>query len=98
VAGIYEPKTELLSLSQYIVVVASAGYEARLTEAKVDMRKGLVVSDKPVEVLMLNGVLTANRLEVIDNGVLVRFDGGVELNLTPNAPGSHPASDKTAKK
>ena len=34
-------------------------------------RAGNVVSDKPVEVKMLNGTLNANRLEVADKGDVV---------------------------
>ena len=44
--------------------------------------KGSVVSEKPVVVQMLNGVLNANRLEVADNGEVIRFDGGVTMTLT----------------
>ena len=47
----------------------------------VDIRKGNIVSEKPVEVKMLNGMLNANRLEVVDAGDLVRFDGGVAMVL-----------------
>jgi hypothetical protein len=43
------------------------------------MRSGHIVSDKPVEVKLLNGILTASRLEV--EGELMRFDGGVTLNM-----------------
>ena len=92
VSGTYEPRTELLKLHQYIVVISTTGYEGRLTEASVDMRKGYLVSEKPVEVLMLNGVLNANRLEVTDNGALVRFDAGVTMTMTPSKPS--PAAKK----
>ena len=36
-----------------------------------------MVSDKPVWVKLLNGVLNAKRLEIVDNGDVIRFDGGV---------------------
>ena len=51
----------------------TSGYRARLSEAMVDIRKGNVVSEHPVEVKMLQGTLNANRLEIIDSGDLVRF-------------------------
>ena len=37
------------------------------------MRKGNVVSDQPVWVKMLNGFLNAKRLEIVDNGSVLRF-------------------------
>ena len=45
------------------------------------MRKGNVVSDSPVELEMLQGILNANKLEVIDSGTLIRFHGGVSMVL-----------------
>ena len=39
------------------------------------------MSDQPVEVELLQGTLNANRLEIVDSGDLVRFDGGVTMTL-----------------
>jgi lipopolysaccharide export system protein LptC len=79
--GSYGTKTEMLMLRDNILLTSSNGYEARLSEATIDMRKGKVVSDKPVAVKMLNGTLNANRLEVTDAGELLRFDGGVTMTM-----------------
>jgi lipopolysaccharide export system protein LptC len=95
VAGLYDTKAELLTLTQYIVLISSEGYEGHLTEAKADMRKGNVVSEKPVEILMKSGKLTASRMDVIDSGALLRFDSGVVLDLT-SAPS--PPPDKKAQR
>jgi lipopolysaccharide export system protein LptC len=80
-AGIYDSKGETLKLDQNIVLSSSTGYRGRLSEATVDIRKGYVVSEQPVEVEMLQGTLNANRLEIVDSGDLVRFDGGVKMTL-----------------
>ena len=77
--GLYHSKADQLILRENIVIKSTAGYEGHLTEAVVDMRSGHIVSDKPVEVKLLNGILTANRLAV--EGELIRFDGGVTLNM-----------------
>ena len=77
--GLYHSKADQLILRESIVIKSTAGYEGHLTEAVVDMRSGHIVSDKPVEVKHLNGILTASRLEV--EGELMRFDGGVTLNM-----------------
>jgi len=94
VAGVYNTKSELLTLTQYIVLISSQGYEGHLTEANVDVRKNYIVSEKPVEVFLPNGKLNANRMEVVDSGALLRFDGGVTLVLTLNEP----AASATGKK
>ncbi|HEV8694061.1 MAG TPA: LPS export ABC transporter periplasmic protein LptC [Lysobacter sp.] len=84
--GVYETKSEMLVLRESIVLTASTGYEARLSEAVIDIRKGTIVSDKPVAVKMLEGTMNANRLEVLEAGDLVRFDGGVSMTLMLNNP------------
>lgn len=85
VDGHYDTKAELLTLGQKIVLSSSTGYQGILTEAIVDIKKGTIVSGKPVEVKLLQGTLNANRLEVSETGALIRFDGGVNMMLTPEA-------------
>jgi lipopolysaccharide export system protein LptC len=80
-AGIYDSKGETLKLDQNIVLSSSTGYRGRLSEAMIDIRKGNVVSERPVEVELLQGSLNANRLEISDSGDLVRFGGGVNMTL-----------------
>jgi lipopolysaccharide export system protein LptC len=80
-AGIYDSKGETLKLDQNIVLSSSTGYRGRLRQATVDIRKGHVLSEQPVEVDLLQGTLNANRLEIVDSGDLVRFDGGVKMTL-----------------
>ena len=79
--GTYDSKGEILKLDQNIVLSSSTGYSGHLSEAMIDMRKGYVVSKHPVELQLLQGTLNANRLEIIDSGDLVRFDGGVNMTL-----------------
>jgi lipopolysaccharide export system protein LptC len=92
-AGTYDMKSEMLTLNDDIALVSTTGYAARLTEAQVDMHKGNIVSDKPVWVKLLNGFLNAKHLEIVDNGALLRFSGGVELTLQPEKDSSK-ASEK----
>ena len=80
-AGIYDSKAETLKLDQNILLSSSAGYRGELSEALIDIRKGYVVSEHPVAVEMLQGKLNASRLEIVDSGDLVRFDGGVSMTL-----------------
>lgn len=77
--GLYHSKADQLVLRDHIVVTSTAGYEGHLSEAIVDMKSGHIVSDKPVEVKLLNGLLNANRMEI--EGEVIRFDGGVTLDM-----------------
>jgi lipopolysaccharide export system protein LptC len=80
-SGVYNRKSELLTLTEKIRLTTTTGYEARLSEAVIDVRKGTVRSQNPVDVKLLNGTLKANRLEVDDRGEVIRFEGGVSLNF-----------------
>ncbi len=59
---------------------------ARLSEATVDMAKGTVVSDKPVNVQMADGTLDAQRLEITGRGELMIFYGGVTMHSEAGRP------------
>jgi lipopolysaccharide export system protein LptC len=71
--GIYDMKGDMLTLNNNIHLVSSTGYEARLSRAVVDVRKGNVVSNTPVWVKLLDGALNGKRLEIVDKGDVVRF-------------------------
>jgi lipopolysaccharide export system protein LptC len=85
VEGVYDTKADLLRLNQEILIMSTAGYQGRLTEAQIEVKKGRIVSEKPVQMKMPQGTLDANRMEVTETGGLIRFDGGVVLVLTPEA-------------
>ena len=82
--GIYDSKKETLKLDHNILITSTSGYQGRLKEAKVDIRKGHVQSDRPVEMKMLQGTLNANRLEITGSGDLIRFDRGVRMVVMLN--------------
>jgi lipopolysaccharide export system protein LptC len=84
--GRYDSKRDLLMLSNQILIRSSTGYSGRLQEALVDVKKGSVVSEKPVEVYLLNGTLNANRLEIEEHGDVIRFGRGVVMDLASLAP------------
>jgi lipopolysaccharide export system protein LptC len=84
VSGIYDSKTETLQLERNIMLSSSNGYKGRMSEARIDMRKATVVSDKPVELEFLQGTLNANRLEILNSGDLIRFHGGVNMTTMLN--------------
>jgi lipopolysaccharide export system protein LptC len=86
--GMYNSKTELLTLSQNIVVTSASGYRALLSEAVVDVKAGKIVSEKPVQVKTAAWTINANRMEVTESGDLMRFERGVTVVLTPESTAS----------
>lgn len=83
--GLYDTKRETLQLDSNIVLISSNGNKGRLKQAMIDVRKGNVVSDQPVELEFLQGVLNAKKLEIVDSGDLIRFHGGVEMTMMLNS-------------
>ncbi|THD66146.1 MAG: LPS export ABC transporter periplasmic protein LptC [Bradyrhizobium sp.] len=101
--GLFDNKKQLLDLHKDIFLQSSTGYEARLSQALVDMGKGTVTSEEHVDVKLLNGTLTSDRLRITGGGELVVFDGNVVMDLqhlSQGASGSPantpPASGKPA--
>jgi lipopolysaccharide export system protein LptC len=101
--GLFDTKEQQLNLHKDIFLQTSTGYEARLTQAFVDMGKGTVTSDERVDVKLLNGTLTADRLRINEGGEVVRFEGNVVMNLDklpaespPGAADSAPAAPDPA--
>ena len=86
-SGLYETKADKLTLQQNILIT-SASYEGRLTEAVIEIHKGNVTSDKPVELKMPQGIVTANRLQVFNSGEVIRFEGNVNMLLSLDTPTS----------
>ncbi len=84
--GLYDSKKEVLTLGNDVELVTK-DYKAWLTNAVVDIRTSNVVSEKPVKVEMLQGLLNANRLQVSESGDLLSFDGGVVMDLKPESIG-----------
>jgi lipopolysaccharide export system protein LptC len=92
--GLFDTKAQLLDLRKDIFLQSSTGYEARLSQALLDIGKGTVTSEEPVDVKLLNGTLTADKLRITEKGALVRFEGHVVMNLIMDSP--DPASVEPA--
>jgi lipopolysaccharide export system protein LptC len=85
-SGLYNTKTEQLTLNDNIIVTSDSGYRAMLSEAVLDVRAGNIVSDKAVEVTTSTMSINGNRLEVVQGGDIMRFDRGVTVVLVPEGP------------
>jgi lipopolysaccharide export system protein LptC len=94
--GIFNSKEQLLDLRKDIFLQTSTGYEARLTSAMVDIGKGNVSSDEPVDVKLLNGTVRGQRLRITEHGDLVRFEGGVVMNMIMDQPTPAASAPETA--
>jgi lipopolysaccharide export system protein LptC len=84
--GFYDTKGENLTLQKDVVVVTEK-YRALLSEALVSTRSGHIVTERPVEVKMLQGTINANRMELFNFGEVVRFERGVTMVMVTDGTG-----------
>ena len=92
--GKYDAATKSLVLTEGIVLTTTNGYKAKLKDANVDLDKGGMTSDEPVQISGKQGTINANSIKVMDRGAHVIFGGGVHLVLTPSDKPDD--ADKTA--
>jgi lipopolysaccharide export system protein LptC len=95
-SGTYDSKEERIYLTDGIKLSSSAGYTGALKEAMVEVRKGRVVSEQPVDFAFNDGnndgTIRGDRLEIQDNGARIRLEGRVVMTFkmppeeTPVAP------------
>ena len=97
--GQMDTKQQLLNLQKDIFLQTSTGYEARLSQAFIDMANGIVTSDEHVDVKLTNGTITSDRLRITGNGEVITFEGNVVMHLdhfdtpgTPAEPAAAPAA------
>ncbi|HVX74663.1 MAG TPA: LPS export ABC transporter periplasmic protein LptC [Bradyrhizobium sp.] len=94
--GFMNTKDQTLDLHDDIFLQTSAGYQARLSQAFVDMAKGTVTSDHHVDVKLTNGTLSSDRLRITGGGEVVTFEGNVVMHLDRLPPSDPPAESATA--
>lgn len=85
--GVYDGTANSLHLTDGIELATTDGYKARFADAEVDIAKGHLETDKPLEIeadgATLKGSIKANRLVVEDHGKHVTFSGGVSVTFIP---------------
>ena len=89
--GQMDTKKQLLNLQKDIFLQTSTGYEARLSQAFIDMANGVVTSDEHVDVKLTNGTITSDRIKITGNGEVITFEGNVVMHLDHFDAGGTPA-------
>ncbi len=93
--GVYDSSKDKMTLEGDIQIKNSAGYDIRLKTARIDFKTGGLVSEDPVKVLLDGGTVTANLLDISDNGHKVSFTGEVTSMIDNGARDPAAASGVT---
>lgn len=81
VKGLYDAKGDIVRLTEGIVIRSTAGYEGRLQDALIEVKRGFVTTENPVDILFNNGSIRADRMQIFDNGARAVFEGGVVMMM-----------------
>lgn len=88
--GVYDGTHQKMAMNGDVRIWNEIGYDIRATSANVDFEGGVLASDEPVIVLLDGGTVTANQMDIRDNGHKVSFMGDVRSLFEP-------ASDEDAE-
>ncbi len=79
VKGVYDAKGDIVRLTEGIVIRSTAGYEGKLQDATIEVKRGTVTTDSPVDITFNNGSIRADKMQVFENGARAIFEGGVTM-------------------
>ena len=80
--GTYDSETEKLQLRKNIVVKGARGMDVDLQSADIDIRTGAMTSSEPVKVVSGTSLVSAQSVEVEDNGKRIIFRDKVSVTIT----------------
>lgn len=79
--GIYDSQAETLRLEDGISIETANGYQAKLTDARVDLKRGTFASDHPIELTSADSTIRGNKIEISDGGRRIMVTEGVTMTL-----------------
>lgn len=83
--GVYDGNRETLRLDDGVTIAASNGWTAKGKSADVDLVGGRIVARESLAIAGPNAHLTADSLDLTDNGHHALFTGGVRMTVRPSA-------------
>jgi lipopolysaccharide export system protein LptC len=96
--GRFNTQSQQLELTENLTIDSDKGDSARLSDAQVDLKEGRITTRYPVEIAIGNTRLSADSMDISQNGDHVVFDGRVRMVMQPRQgePVSAPPSDMSA--
>ena len=79
--GIYDRAGNTMNLTSDVTVTTTDGIEAKLKSIFLDMGKGTMKTNDPVDVSRGGSRITADSMEIQDNGKVLVFENRVRVNI-----------------
>ena len=92
-AGIYDTFREFMDFRN-AVRVRSNTYDIDMKSARMDYKSGTMVTDEDVKVLITEGEILANKMNMIDNGQSIIFEGKVRSVFSSKSGPASVAGEK----
>lgn len=85
-SGTYNTKIDKVTLREHVVFTTAQGYNAKMRQAVIDMKKGTLESDQAVDFKMPSGRVVSNGIEIENSGEVIRFTRGVVFDIDAEQP------------
>lgn len=82
--GIYDRDKNTLDVQSPITIETTDGMMATFQSAYLEIEKGNMTTDKPVDIRMDGGQITADAMSVLENGKVLIFEKRVKLEIKPD--------------
>jgi len=80
--GFYDTNKETLLLKDDVVIKGARGMDILLKDANIDMKSGSMKSDNPVKVTSDDANISADSVQVKENGKRIVFKNRVKMTIT----------------
>ncbi len=84
-SGIYDNANGRLQLDKDFVVTTNSGLHAIMRQADINLKRGQITSDQPVDIRSGNTHILADSMQVKDKGAVLIFDGKVHMVVAGSA-------------
>lgn len=81
--GFYDNTTRKLNIDSPISIVTSDGLRATLNDAQIDVGAGSLRTAKPVDIRLDGSSISADSMQVTENGKALVFERNVRMTLDP---------------
>ena len=81
--GIYNRDGNTMNLTSDVTVTTTDGMEAKFKSVFLDMGKGTMKTNDPVDVSRGGSRITADSMSIQDNGKILVFENRVRVNIDP---------------
>lgn len=95
-SGIYDSKIDIMTLRGHARIKNTSGYDLSMKSATMNFKTGIFSSRERLRVDIAGGFVSADALDVTDNGHRMTFSGNIDSTFNPPAPAEDAATTQAA--